>query len=294
MIKRISTTFNNIIDGEIVDSYLIEISSYTLKHDLLKSTTLDEEGNPLITELFEYDHKDRIIHQTVLDYELNTEFRESFQYQNDLIVEHLEHFSDDKYFRSVNEYNSLGDILSITKTDQHNSLVNKITYQYSSDGYQQRNYDENNQLMDELFVKKDAKGNEISSIWIDLNNDPPENFRTTYEYNELDQLILEKQYEGNRETSIRNNLYDTHGNLIKSKCDEPYEEFTTIIYYQYDGQNNVILLEKYENDVLRYKEENKYNIEGDLIEMFQNIREDIHDSFMVKNQYISEITKINN
>jgi hypothetical protein len=166
----------------------------------------------------------------------------------------------DKYSNliSAREYNLDKELLSFVRYeyDKDNNLI-----MYEEDAYQHRFHYYSYGVNNELLVKKQMVinktfGQEIDTNWYNsfytyndslqlikeerTNNDSP-SYRIDFEYDNLGRVSLNKIYEdGITLYSIRQNIYDENGLLVKKLSFSSEMVFQNEIKYTYDEHKNIV------------------------------------------------------
>ena len=226
--------------------------TYNSNGDLIRKTFYNSNGKEIELDTYTYDSNGNLL-EVEQDKYTNGLLLEKDYYNNS-----WERIKQDNYDSNGNlienslfTYNSSGNLLEVEQDKYTNDLLlEKDYYNGSWERIKQDNYDSNGNLIENSLFTYDSKSNLLEVEQDKYTND----------------LLLEKDYYNGSWERIKQDNYDSNGNLIENSL-FTYDSKSNLLEVEQDKYTNSLLLEKdyYNGSWERIKQDN-YDSNGNLIE----------------------------
>jgi hypothetical protein len=234
------------INSRILDKVIY----FNEKGKMTEERRYNSEGEISNWEVYKYDDKGNLIENIRFKSNRTLRSREIYTYNPEgNLIEKVFYYDDDWVaWRDTYTYDSEGNLIMNESLDSNETYSRKYIYEYGPKGklkkmnmlsldgqiFATRLYDENEKLIEDIDTREGGQ-------------------RTTFHYNNIEQLVEINNYFTNRyNIDIHNKeirKYDQTGNLIEEKQDSQDDrlKYERSYKYKYDGKNNWIKREMSNN-----------------------------------------------
>lgn len=243
IVRSINSTINRLnVFGEIITSYRYSESQYNENGHLTVQVLLNEDGEIESKSMFELDDVGNI--QTQVHYERRNDLVERTEYfDTEEATQYKTEITTGDGSKTIHEYryNQLGNTDQITIKNDDGSIEGYEIFKFNNDGL----------LIEEI---------KVNESYIPL-------FSKRLTYTEDQQISKEEFFDDANRLHREIKYHFNEDNLLVEKIDSQLDGGTiTINKYSYDLVGNQILDETFQNGVLTFKNQSKYDDENNLIE----------------------------